>query len=238
MERKMTTVILLLSVLVFILSACSYKEFEDSMKDKLNKPEEEEYINPAKIPEKSTNTENEDTSESEEKRLYTVGETITFAYPTTGYVQYTLNEAHIVDNINDLGIKKDDFLDSLYIADNGDISNDKRLLTVDVTIKNIDYQGHYEDEEEYTINIESSVGFKDAIEDPDGPFLFEPVYFSEHPENYKDDYLYFPLNIGEEIDATVGWIIPEENLNEEPLYYVIGAGGFFDLLEYFELTFD
>lgn len=223
----------------FLLSACSYKEFEDSMKSKLNKEEEEEYINPAIVPEASSQSEKEDDSKSDEKKLYTVGDTITYSYPgdEDETFQYTLKKVQIVDNINELGLKKDDFTDSLFIETNGDITKNYRLLTVDVLVKNIEYNIFDEEGDTPILFIEDGLGFKEAIEDPNGPFLFEAAYFSEHSLGNKD-YYKFPLAIGEEVEATIGWFVPADQIMEEPIYYVIGTGGQFENYEYFELTFE
>lgn len=234
--------ILTLCGLLFLLSACSYKEFEDSLKDKLNESETDEYVNPSKIPDKDSETKKNNTTDVEEQILFDMGETVIFTWPD-GTIQYRVNQVNVVDNIKKSELKKDDFssYQNSYILDNGDITNNQRLLTLDITVKNIDYTVYDEEYENIALNIEGSLGFKSGIEDPNGPFSFEPAYFSGHPTlgRYPEDgYLYFPLEIGEEVDVTVGWFIHEDEVNKEPLYYIIGAGGFFEERKYIEVNID
>lgn len=243
MKRKwkiLSTVLCLL----FILTACSYKNFEDSLKDKLNKEDTEEYINPAKIPEASTNSEDEKVTDPDEKRLFQIGDTVTYSYPGEESFQYTLHQINLVDNIHDLNLDKEDFISTSFLTENGDVDKEYLLLTVDVTIKNIDYEGLDDDRtDDYSdvpvLYIEDMLGFKSGLEDPQGPFSIESAYFSEHPkENKEKDYYKFRLEKGKELDATVGWFVPANQLEEEPMYYVIGSGGSFDLFDYFELSFE
>ncbi|WP_062105427.1 DUF5027 family lipoprotein [Bacillus niameyensis] len=224
--------ILFFCVLPIFLSACSYKKFEDSLKSKLNK-EQEEYINPATIPKNS--------SEAEEQSLFIVGDTIVFTDVENMTVEYTLNEIHVSDNIHDLGLKADDFSDTSLISNNGDIKKKMHLVTVDVTVKNVDYKSYGPEEDNPVMSIEPSVGFKEGIEDPNGPWVIHASYFSGHApmdQNHGDDYYYFPLATGEEIDATVGWFVPADQLEDEPLYYIIGSAGGSEDYQYFELKFD
>lgn len=89
--------------------------------------------------------------------------------------------------------------------------------------------------------IEECVGFKDGIEDPNGPWLLYASYFSEHPpldQNNGEDYSTFLLAIGDEMDASVGWFVPTDQLEKEPLFYIIGYSGMPEDFQYFELKFD
>ncbi|MCJ7839333.1 hypothetical protein MUB24_00125 [Lederbergia sp. NSJ-179] len=237
MKKMKGITILFFCVLPIFLSACSYREFEDSLKSKLNK-EEDEYSNPAKIVDES--------SEDEEQGPFSVGDTITYTEEdiqtdTKQTIEYTLNKIHVSDNINDLGLNVDDFTDKSLIADNGDIKKKNRLVTVDVTVKNISHQGYDSEADDPILFIESSVGFKEGIEDPNGPWTLEESYFSEHPpldQNNGQDYSQFPLPIGDEIDVTVGWFVPADQLKNQPLYYIIGQSGLAEDYEYFELKFE
>ncbi|WP_062105423.1 DUF5027 family lipoprotein [Bacillus niameyensis] len=229
--------ILFFCVLPVFLSACSYKKFEDSLKNKLNK-EHEVDINTATIPNNST--------EGDEQSLFSVGDTATYTekhFQTNikESIEYTLNKIHVSDNINDLGLKADDFSDASLISDNGDIKKNMRLVAVDVTVKNVDYKGDESEGNNPILYIEPTLGFKGGIEDPDGPWVIYASYFSEHApmdQNHGDDYYFFPLALGEEIDATIGWFVPADQLGEEPLYYIIGNGGRSEDYKYFELKFD
>ncbi|WP_230200112.1 DUF5027 family lipoprotein [Bacillus niameyensis] len=166
---------------------------------------------------------------------------MSYTYLGNQTLKYTLNSADLSVNINDLALNVDDFYDKSLISDNGKIDNEHRLVTVAVTVKNINYLGDDGDRDVPILFIESSVGFKEGIEDPNGPWTIDASYFSEHPpmdQNHGKDYSKFPLAIGDEIDATVGWFVPADQLEKEPLYYIIGSGGRSEDYQYFELKFD
>lgn len=240
MEYK-CKLLLMISCLLFLLSACSYKEFEDSLRGSINKLDEDEYINPAKVPDESPSKVEGKSSESIEQRLYSIGDTITFTYGAGGTVQYTLNQVNLTENIKALNLNRDDFYDTSLILENGNIDSEYRLLTINVTVKNIDIVELDEDIDKNipVLFIEPAIGFKDGIEDPDGPFSFGASYFSEHePNNEHGDnqyYYFFPLETGEEVDVTIGWFTPTDELKEEVLYYIIGYPGSFEDYEYFKL---
>ncbi|UOQ83739.1 DUF5027 family lipoprotein [Gracilibacillus salinarum] len=237
----------LLSVLMLfiLLSACSYKEFEDSLKSKLDTEKEDQYVNPSNIPVNDPEVEQTEATASEAE-LATVGDTITFTFDggdESHQFQYTLNQAFKSDTINELSLKREDFADPSLINEDGSIDEMYRLVLVDVTVKNINNDSFMseEDNNQPIMFIESSIGFKEEIEDPNGPFTLQAVYFSEHPpyeKNQWNDYYQFPLSFGQELDAKVGWFVPAEQLEKEPLYYIIGGGGSAEYYKYFELTFD
>ena len=226
--NKKSTVIYL--CLIFsLLTACSYREFEDSLKQELNN-DEDTHVNEAIVPEQPAEDEEDD-------GLFFIGDTI-----ARGGVEYTLNDVHISKNINEVGLDKVDFFRRTRIEDNGDIESGYKLVTVDVTVKNINYTD-YElrtnpdlERDKPNLFIEYLIGFKDDLEDPNGPFTIESSYFSEHPPIEQDqwnDYSQFLLDHGEEVDATVGWIVPIDQLNEEPLYYINGYAGRAEDYQYF-----
>lgn len=237
MKKMRGSAIIFFCVLPIFLSACSYREFEDSLKSKLSR-EKEEYVNPATIL--------NDSPETKEQSLFSVGDTIVYSEEDIQNeikqsIEYTLNKIYVSDNIHDSGLKADDFNDTSLISNNGDIKKKMQLVTVDITVKNVDYKGYEPERETPILFIESSVGFKEGIEDPNGPWTLEESYFSEHPpldQNNGQDYSQFPLPIGEEIDVTVGWFVPADQLENEPLYYIIGQSGLVEDYQYFELKFD
>lgn len=233
MNWKRKTSMIPLFLVALLLSACSYREFEDSLKNQLNSEDEEETINTVKL--------SEYTSNNGEDSILSVGDTISFTDAGNETVQYTLNKVSISNNINDVGLEKANFSDRALIKDNGDIDKEHQLVTLDVTIKNIDYKGtdFDEDQNQALLFIEPSVGYKESIEDPNGPFLLYAAYFSEHApldQNHGQDYYSFMLGIGEEVDATVGWFVPTDLLEEDPLYYIIGYAGMPEDFRFFQLT--
>jgi len=226
---KKGSIICLCLILIF-LSACSYREFEDSLRRQLDGEDENEIINETIVPDRledETYSEageiNDEQSENDADRLYYIGDT------ASQYgVEYTLNDVQISDNINQIGLDRDGFFWVDRIEDNGEVKAGFKLVTVDVTIKNISAGGYDPDEEHDKPNlfVENLIGFKDDLEEPQGPFTIESSYFSEHPpyeQNQWNDYIQYQLGHGEEMEATIGWTVPVERLNEEPLYYLIGA---------------
>src|SRR5690625_77191 len=228
--------IIFLCMLTVILSACSYKEFEDSLRDKTINKGDEQYINPSSVPDYSPDAE----EESDGEILFSVGDTIIDTFDSQS-VQYSLNQAYILDNINDLDLGVDDFADSSLILEDGSIEEPYQFVAVDITVKNISFEGYDLEVDEPTLFIEALVGFKDGIEDPDGPFVIYASYFSEHPpldQNHGQDYYQYNLSIDNEMNTIIGWFLPTEQLNEDTLYYIIGGEGSPEYFQYFELNFD
>ncbi|MBM7542279.1 DUF5027 family lipoprotein [Amphibacillus cookii] len=226
--------ILFICMFTILLSGCSYKELEDSFRSKSNNEEgDDQYINSSNVPEKS--------SESEEGGLFFAGDTITFTDPDNQTIEYTLNNVYVVDNLKEMNLNIDDFGEKDVISNDGSIDETYQLVLVDVTIKNVDFEGYDLEKDSPVLYIESAIGFKEGIEDPDGPWLFEASYFSEHPpmdQNQGQDYYQFMLAFGDELNATIGWFLPSDQLGEEPLYYIIGQAGMPEDYQYFELNVD
>ncbi|MBU5595004.1 hypothetical protein KQI76_07480 [Amphibacillus sp. MSJ-3] len=229
MNLNKKSIVIYLCLIFSLLTACSYREFEDSLKQELNN-DEDVHVNEAIVPEQPAEDEEDD-------GLFFIGDTI-----ARGGVEYTLNDVRISKNINEVGLDKVDFFWQDQIEDNGDIESGYKLVTVDVTVKNINYTD-YElrtnpdlERDKPNLFIESYIGFKDDLEDPNGPFIIETSYFSEHPPIEQDqwnDYYQFLLDHGEEVDAIVGWIVPIDQLNEESLYYLNGSEGRAEDQQYF-----
>lgn len=236
MRKTRKISIIFIYVLTVLLSACSYKEFEDSLRSKINRDGDEQYINHTSVPDSSPDSD----EESGDKRLFSIDDTITYTFDDQS-VQYTLNQVHVLDNINDLNLDIDDFANQNPISDDGAIEETYRFVAVDITVKNINYKGYDSEEDDSILLIESLAGFKSGIEDPNGPWTFESSYFSKHPpldRNDGQDYYHFPLPPGHEMDAVVGWFLPTDQLGEEGLYYIIGGAGDSKYYQYFELNFD
>lgn len=206
---------LLICFLVLILTACSDSEMTDSLRNQLDGPLDP-YINELTVPE--ANDESGDG-----KRLFFIGDTI-----KQYGVEYTLNDIHISDSIDELELDRTSFSSQKQLEANGDIEKGHKLVTLDVTIKNNSAGGYDPDgiHDKPNIFIENIIGFKDDLEDPNGPFTIELSYFSEHPPYERDmwnDYYQFQLGHGEELEARLAWIVQSERLNEESLYYINGS---------------
>ena len=117
MKWKKKIILLSAVVTICLLTACSsYREFEDTMRNKLKGTvsEEEEYLNPAEIP---------DEDETGEYRLYHMGEPAdSTPIGTSDVMQYTVKKARIVENIYEEGLVKEDFDDPSLVEEDGDVS--------------------------------------------------------------------------------------------------------------------
>lgn len=226
MKRNKKITVVCLCLILALLSACSYREFEDSLRRQLDGEDENEIINETIVPEPSddeTDIETNDVAKDETDVLFYIGDTaLQFG------VEYTLNDIQISDNIHEVGLNRADFVDVDRIKDNGELQAGFKLVTADVTIKNINNVGYdpYGEHDKPNLFAEHLIGFKNDLEDPNGPFMIAGDYFSEHPpyeQNQWTDYIQFQLDDGEEREATFGWTVPTERLNSEPLYYLTGA---------------
>ena len=169
-EKK---ILLLICVIPLLLSACSYKELEDSLKRKLN-TDEDQYVNDTKIPD-----ENSETTE-EEKKVYTIGDTVRYSFEVeeAGTYEYTLNDVQLSDNIHDAGLTNSDFIEQTGFDKDGNIDSENQLLTLDFTVKNINSDGKDPTEKVPIVPIQPTISFKSWIEDPDGPWQLYVDYFS------------------------------------------------------------
>ena len=229
---KIKGLIIAVGMSAVILSACSYKEMEDKL---LNRGviEDETYVNDVKLQEDTSQDKSQSEVESESsgegeqnKTVYSIGESI-----ITGFEELrkeiTVKNVEIVDNIKDVGIERGELLDTSIVDSEGKVLDSQnqsknKFVLVTALIKNIDYDYEKYFGDDYMI-LDSKFGFKSAVVDKDGPFLQEPIYFSEHPpieNNQGTDYYHFKLEIGEEKEVKIGAVVSEDMLNSEELYFV------------------
>ena len=223
MKWKRKIVLLSAAVILCILTACSsYREFEDTMRNKLKGAvsEEEEYVNPAKIP---------DEDETGEYRLYHMGEPAdSTPIGTSDVMQYTVKSARIVENIYEEGLSKEDFDDPSLVEEDGDVScmSNECFIVLTVDIHNENCFGEK--------CVEMFLGTESGITVKSGPSMEEACYFSGMTRPEGDgikDFLFFVLDKGTTQTAEIGWIVPKTYL-EEPLYYVITSYGAFENYKY------
>lgn len=215
------------------LCACSaYTQFEDSLKENISSnggvSPDQDGQNVEHAEENSDNT----TSVSED--VNRIGDTITHAY-SNGLLSYTLKSVKRCSNLAESGLAETDFVEGIVNTDGTFGNIDDILLLVTLHIANVDYEDAESAETDYPIYIESCIGTKPDIEDPDGPWLIYASYFSEHPENDLKSYYFYDLEPGAEIDVQIGWIVAESKL-EEPMYYVIGMDDHYTEADYFQLN--
>lgn len=144
-----------------MLSACSYKELEDSLKRKLNTDEDPETT-------------------EEEKKVYTIGDTVRYSFEVeeSGTYEYTLNAVQLSDNMHDAGLKNSDFIEQTVFDKDGNIDSQYQLLTLDFTVKNINSEGNNPTSKVPIVPLQPTISFKSWIEDPDGPWELYADYFS------------------------------------------------------------
>lgn len=223
MKWKKKIILLSAVITICLLTACSsYREFEDTMKNKLKGTisEEEEYVNPAKIP---------DEDETGEKRLYHMGEPAdSTPIGSSDVMQYTVKSARIVENIYEEGLSKEDFDDPSLVEEDGNVScmSNECFIVLTVDIHNENCFGEK--------CVEMFLGTESGITVKSGPSMEEACYFSgmTRPEGAGiKDFLFFVLDKGTTQTAEIGWIVPKTYL-EEPLYYVITSYGAFEDYKY------
>lgn len=228
------------------INGCSYKKWEDSVHKSLqgDANQAEDYVNPASIPNTASASPSTHSASDSSGVVRQVGETITCIDVMGDEVQYTLHDVEIVDSIHELGISSEDLINTSLIGSNGKIlekDGDKNcFVAVNVTVKNCNIDISQTPQGQYPMLIEMCSGSESNILSEDGPFLEYAVYFNGHPEMDGDenkDYYGFSLEKGEEMDAMIGWIIPQKML-EEPFYYIISGSGTAENYQYFLLNGD
>ncbi len=242
MSKKKAILCIVISTVLLGSSGCSYKEVEDSLRSALKGEKTNDlvsdYVNEATI---------NNSADDKNKNVFYVGDTIksTFDYPdesgnivSEDEVWYTLNKVDIVKNINELGISTKEFRAAFSnedkIADNGELESDYSFVVATVSVKNISATDVDPDSNNNML-IEWMAGPASGILDSAGPVALEAAYFSGHDEKNKKDYLKFNLEAGKEKVYAVGWVVPDEML-EEPFYYVIGAAYSAEYYQYFLLN--
>ena len=216
MKWKKKIILLSAVVTICLLAACSsYREFEDTMKNKLKGTvsEEEDYVNPAEIP---------DEDETGENRLYRMGESVdSTSIISSDIMQYTVKRARIVSNIYEEGLSAEDFDDPSLVEEDGDVScmSNECFIVLTVDIHNVNCFGEK--------CVEWEIGTESGLTAKYGSHGAEACYFSGMPKPEDagpKDFFFFVLEKGKTQTAEIGWIVPKTYL-EEPLYYVISNNG-------------
>ena len=216
MKWKKEIILLSAVITICLLSACSsYREFEDMMKNKLKGTvsEEEEYLNPAEIP---------DEDETGEYRLYHMAEPAdSTPIGSSDVMQYTVKRARLVSNIYEEGLSAEDFDDPSLVEEDGDVScmSNECFIVLTVDIHNVNCSGEK--------CVEWQIGTESGLTAKYGSLGAEACYFSGMPKPEDagpKDFFFFVLEKGKTQTAEIGWIVPKTYL-EEPLYYVISNNG-------------
>lgn len=211
--RAKIKIYLLLFGMAVSFSACSYKEAEDSLKEKISDVKEE------------ANRVDSEKDDKEEEENSSIGKSVTWKDYYEQELQYTLKDVKTAKNINELGIKKEDFLENAReaISEDGNIiGEDSILVQASINIKNINFKGYDKGKTSdmlYKVYIDNNI---DTKEDMNGEGLnkISAAYFSGH--SAEEEYYMFQLKEGEEKLEKLVWIVPKKSYEEEQLCYVIG----------------
>lgn len=180
------------------------------------------------------NASTEMTEPERRNEVFYLGDTITHEFFGMKS-EYTLEKVDVVDNINDLGISREDVVeflrDQISEAGEPDTVQPSKFVVVTVKVKNVNIDPN-DNEQNWMLCMDSRAGCESGILAEGGSMSLEGCYYSAHMEG--DDYWRYSLGIGEEMTVQVGWIVPEEQL-EEPFYYIIGSGAA-ELYQYFRLN--
>lgn len=246
MERKRRKLLLIsiVGVLTFAMSACSYREFEDGVRQDIEENIAEMGANEntaEELPEQDT-TQTEDNSAAREEKIVQVGDTMEWVSPYQESMEYTIEKVEIADNIGELGLKKEDFNvqdvfqeDGTFVPCTEDESGQYKILLLTMRVKNVDFRGYMPSEEIPQLMVEQCLAKGEQLEEPQNAMFLYASYFSNHPEeNREKDYFKYTLEKGKEMEYSVGWILSEKML-EKDLYYVIGVGCGVEDYRYFQL---
>ncbi len=245
MQRKIVYALLMEAVFVVSLSACSYRQTEEDLKQSLQGMKNAVEYNDSS--EQAESIDGLDQIEELEAKpfadkVYQTGETITWTDYSGGKVEYTLETVRTGYNIGDFGVSMDELTDTskMYISTDGyaqEGANGKTIfVAVDVTVKNIDYEGMAGiGDTPYWLYAEPLIRSQSELEDVDSPaHNMEAVYFSNHSEDIQK-YFFYCLAPEQEAEVQLIWIVPETDL-QEPLYYVIGSANEQEARQYFQLN--
>lgn len=231
MKKKMKFMVLTLGM-ALELSACSYKQAEDSFRNKVAEVKEEMTTSDAE-------SENEVSRNESEENIYQIGESAIWTDYYGQEIQYTLESVKTAHNIQELGIVKDDFGINARenISDSGEVisdNNEKNILVeAEIKVKNINFKGYDNGKSidmQHIVNIDTLLDTKENIEE-DEPHI-SAAYFSEHSSDDKQ-YFMFYMEEGKEKIVKLVWIVPEKYFEEKCYYIIGGANGEH---QYFEMN--
>lgn len=230
--KKIIAIVIMVASTTILFSGCSYREFEDSLRDKEKVEGDDNYENNVTIPKEENKDETKEETKEETKgeaNGQKQGEKHVFLYTDASgqQIQYLIKDSKLIHNINESGLNIKYFNDDNLIQPDGTLSskvNDNNVMVImDMKIKNISYVE--EENGEPLVYIEPCIGYSSDITDPDGPWLIYACYYDGMLDSGQDFYK-TRLEVGEEKEVKIGWIIDASRLEDEELFYVIGSGGY------------
>ena len=231
MGKRMAGVMIVAGVLMGSVSACSYREFEDNVKDSVQKEIAGAGQDGDTLEGEVESATEGESQVSDSDRVVGFGDTMVWVSPYKQTVEYAVEKVEIADSIGELGLKKEDFYVQDLIQDENsfvpcmDTGSEKyQILLLTVAVNNVDFQGYDKNQEIPQLYAEHSLVTEAFLNRSSGK-VFEAEYFSHHAqENVEKDYYKYNLEKGAEVQIQIGWILPESML-KEPLYYVIDGTG-------------
>lgn len=229
MKKLFACGIIVMCVVGNAAGCASYAKMENSVKEKatLDKMENESQEIAEQQP-----VEPVENSEVQEEGLAGIGDSIEAVIFSEGSLTYTLKEIQMFDSVEESGLTVEQMMNGDAVA-RGTEAGDTFLLMVTANIKN-NHVPNGMDSDQMPLFVEGNMGTKADIEDKNGPFTTEAVYFSAHGEGVKD-YWKFVLADGEEKEIKLAWNLPKQ-MKEETLYWIINFGGMPSGYQFFQLN--
>lgn len=216
--RKIARVCMMIMI-TCSLTACSgsYREWEDSVLGR----------------NKDLNVEMGTPMASSLEHVFSVGDTITDKL-MENETQYTLKRVDIVENVNDIGITREDFPDDVKtkINRNGEVNTEEESRFVMATLVVRNEAGGADGMQMMEIQAGGETRVMDENEVLLGAEFYRDISGNHIGEPYFNSY---SLEEGEEMTVQLGWFITVEEL-QEPFYYVISTWGKPEDRQYFRLN--
>lgn len=218
-----------MGVMIFTLSGCSYSPFIQSEKGFSVGQEETAQGETMPMPEVEKSDDEED--------VYKIG--TSFEDGWTEGLYLTINASNVYQNIEDAGLKSEDFIYpyntymnpedrdvyqimSDYIKEDGSIDEKSELLVLDLTIKNESGVG-LENPDIFNIGHLILIGGSPASD-------YYPAYFTDAGKADPNQLLYYELKQGEELHTKVGYLVLKKDMDnligqfrigESSIYYEV-----------------
>jgi hypothetical protein len=161
----------------------------------------------------------------EEDEVYEIGKKVLFTLEYSPdpnddeNMEYTIDNVKTYDSLDGLNINKENMLANAanFLDENGELKTGNKLILADVTIKNIDMNSVYGENE---MNI-SSLELISNESSKSEYFYSEILYFSAPVANNR--YYNYILPKGETKSVKVGWIVDSEEFDFSEIYARIGG---------------
>lgn len=216
-------VILSVLLILFSLTSCSYKDFEDNLRGAVQQELE------------GTGTGGAAAVDADTENIHTLGEQISskirLSETEYGNIEFSVQDAAMYDTLEETGIPKDERSDDIwnsYLNNNPTETGEMKFIVVHLTFKNVDIP------EDYNFYISYfNVTYTKSLEDPKvksyDPPCMELDYFSDPPPKPEGgerwaDYQICNLNPGEEKTVTLIYTVRTYHVKIDDLYFLLYTG--------------